>query len=56
MFPTLLNSALMQIEKDAVARSIAKQEARIAKRATREADTRRREREPRGWFRVVRRA
>ena len=47
---------MIQIEKEAVARSIAKHDARIAKRATREADTRRREREPRGWFRAARRA
>jgi hypothetical protein len=56
MFSTLLNSAMMQIEKEEIARSLAKQEARRTKRAAREADVGRREREPRSWFRAVHRA
>jgi hypothetical protein len=47
MFPTLLSSAVMQLEKDAIAHSIAKQQARLANPANRAADTRRRRREPR---------
>jgi hypothetical protein len=56
MFPTLLSSAIIQIEKDAVTQSIARHEARLTKRATRAADAGRREREPRHWFRAVHRA
>jgi hypothetical protein len=56
MFSTLLNSAMMQIEKEEIARSLAKQQARRNKRAAGEADAGRREREPRSWFRVIHRA
>jgi hypothetical protein len=55
MFPTLLSSAITQMNKEAVDNSIARHQAREAKRRARAADGRRREREPRDWFRAIRR-
>jgi hypothetical protein len=49
MFPTLLSGTINRMTKEAVARSLEREDKRAA-------DRRRREREPRGWFARVRRA